>query len=247
MTAAVQQWRRVGLLIPSSNTVMEVDFARHLESPTTVHTGRMFMEDTTAEGEYRMLDEFTMPAAEAVATVRPHAVVFGCTSAGALRGNDYDDELCKRIGAATGAEVISVIRSVRQAIQRAGGRRIGVVTPYVEELNAKIRESIEAAGDVEVVDIVGLGIDENFTIAEVEPGAIVDFAVRSFAGRDIDLLFASCTNFRAMDALPALEAALGVPVVTSNQAAIAAVLGVLARVRAPESPTSAPHPAPAAV
>lgn len=246
MTAAAQQWQRVGLLIPSSNTVMEVDLARHMAASTTVHTGRMFMEDTTAEGEYRMLDEFTMPAAEALATARPHVVVFGCTSAGALRGNDYDDELCTRIGATTGAEVVSVIRSVREAIQRAGGRRIGVVTPYVDELNAKIRESIEAAGDVEVVDIVGLGIDENFAIAEVEPDAIVDLAVRSFAGRDIDLLFASCTNFRAMDALPGLEAALGVPVVTSNQAAVAAVLDALERVRAPAPAAIAPEPAPAA-
>lgn len=247
MTAAAQQWRRVGLLIPSSNTVMEVDFARHLVGSTTVHTGRMFMEDTTAEGEYRMLDEFTMPAAQALATARPHIVVFGCTSAGALRGNDYDDELCARIGATTGAEVVSVIRSVREAIQRAGGRRIGVVTPYVDELNAKIRESIEAAGDVEVVDIVGLGIDENFTIAEVEPDAIVDLAVRSFAGTDIDLLFASCTNFRAVDALPGLEAALGVPVVTSNQAALAAVLDALERVQVSGPPSAAPEPTPVAL
>ena len=42
--------------------------------------------------------------------------------------------------------------------------------------------------------------------------------------RDIDLLFASCTNFRAFDAREAIQAALGVPVVTSNQAALAAVL-----------------------
>jgi len=58
-----------------------------------------------------------------------------------------------------------------------------------------------------VVDIVGLGIDENFTIAEVHPDTIVDLAVTNFADRDIDLLFASCTNFRALDALPALHAA----------------------------------------
>lgn len=223
MAAADRRWQRVGLLIPSSNTVMEVDFYRHLQPPITLHTGRMFMEETTAAGENRMLDEFTMPAAEAVATARPHVVVFGCTSAGALRGNAYDTELCERIAETTQATAVSVIRSVREAIARRDVQRIGVITPYVDELNEKIRASIEESGDVEVVDIVGLGIDENFTIAEVAPPAIVDFATRSFGSRPIDLLFASCTNFRAVDALADLEAALGVPVVTSNQAALEAV------------------------
>ncbi|MGH3664721.1 MAG: maleate cis-trans isomerase family protein [Egibacteraceae bacterium] len=228
MTAGRPDWKRVGLLIPSSNTVMEVDFYRHLPPPVTVHTARMFMESTTAQGENRMLDEFTVPAAVAVGTARPDVVVFGCTSAGALRGNAYDAELCQRIAESTQATAISVIRSVRDAIARRGGRRVGVITPYVDELNAKIRASIEHSGDVEVVDIVGLGLDENFTIAEVEPRAIVDFAVEQFGSQSIDLLFASCTNFRAVDALPGLEAALGVPVVTSNQATLEAVRRELA-------------------
>ena len=44
-----------------------------------------------------MLDEFALPAARDLGTARPDVVVFGCTSAGALRGNDYDAQLCERI------------------------------------------------------------------------------------------------------------------------------------------------------
>lgn len=223
----VEERQRVGLLIPSSNTVMEVDFYGHLPKPVTVHTGRMFMEETTVAGENRMLDEFTMPAVAAIATARPHVVVFGCTSAGALRGNAYDRQLCDQIAEESQADVVSVIRAVRDALERRDADRIGVITPYVDELNEKIRASIEEGGDVDVVDIAGLGIDENFTIAGVHPDTIVDFAMDNFADRDIDLLFASCTNFRALDALPRLEATLGIPVVTSNQAALEAVTSVL--------------------
>ena len=77
-------------MIPSSNTMMEVDFARDVPPGISVHTARMFMEDTTPAGENRMLDEFALPAARDLGTARPDVVVFGCTSAGALRGNDYD-------------------------------------------------------------------------------------------------------------------------------------------------------------
>ena len=216
---------RVGLMIPSSNTMMEVDFTRDLPPEAALHTARMFMEDTTPAGESRMLDEFALPAARDLGTARPDVVVFGCTSAGALRGNDYDTELCERISELTGAPVVSTIGAVRAAIEASGAASIGVITPYVDELNEKIKASIEADG-TEVAAIAGLGITDNFEIAEVEPDEIAAFAVRALghlAAEDgIDLVFASCTNFAAMAARAAIAQRLGLPVITSNQAVLAA-------------------------
>ena len=227
--------RRLGLMIPSSNTMMESDFFHNAPPGTAVHTARMYMEDTTAEGENRMLDEFALPAARDLGTARPAVVVFGCTSAGALRGNDYDTALCQQISEVAGAPAVSTIASVRAAIEAAGGSRIGVITPYVDELNEKIKASIEADGP-EVVRIEGLGITENFTIAEVGHDEIVSFAVRALGdladSGAIDLVFASCTNFGAMAARPAIAQRLGLPVVTSNQAVFDAAVARLAAVTA---------------
>lgn len=221
---------RVGLMIPSSNTMMEPDFTAGLGDEVTLHTARMFMEDTTAEGESRMLDEFALPAARDLATAHADVVVFGCTSAGALRGNAYDAELCRRISDVTGKPTVSTIASVREAVRATGARRVGVVTPYVDELNVKIKESVEADGP-EVVRIAGLGISENFAIARVPPKAIEDFAVAELSGLGIDLAFASCTNFAAMAAMGPISERLGVPVITSNQAVLAATLTEIARSR----------------
>jgi maleate isomerase len=214
---------RVGLIVPSSNSVIEVDFYRRLPADATLHTARMYLEVTTPEGESAMLDDHLPVAITDLRTARPDVMVFGCTSAGALRGNAYEAELIKRIAEETGAETFSVAASVRRVIREAGGRRVGVITPYVESLNDKIRESLEDDG-LEVAGIHGLGITENFAIAEVEPARIAQFASECFAGSDIDLLFASCTNFRAIDAREEIQAALGVPVVTSNHAALTVVL-----------------------
>lgn len=218
---------RIGLMLPSSNTMIEADFAREVPDNVTVHSARMFMEDTTAAGEYRMLDEFAMPAARDLGTAHPDVIVFGCTSAGALRGNDYDAELCERISEASGASAVSTIQSVRDAILSSGAKRVGVITPYVEELNEKIKASIEADG-IEVVKIAGLGMTENFQIARVPHNEIVDFAEASMRGLDIELVFASCTNFGAMQAIPAIVQRLGLPTLSSNQAVIAAALARLA-------------------
>ena len=218
--------RRVGLLVPSSNTVMEPDLWRALPPGATLHTARMYLEDTTPQGEHRMLDEHVLPAARDLATARPDLIVFGCTSAGALRGNGYDDELCRRISDLSGVPTVSVIASVRRAIAASGARRVGVVTPYVDALNQRIKESVEADG-VEVAGIAGLGISDNFEIAAVPVEEILDFAGRTLRGLAIDLAFLSCTNFPAVGVLPELKRRLGLPVITSNQAAIAAVLALL--------------------
>jgi maleate isomerase len=214
---------RIGLIVPSSNTVAEVDFYRRLPADFTLHTARMYLEETTPEGEAVMLDEHLPRAITDVATSRPDVTVFGCTSAGALRGNSYEARLVDEIEGETKSATFSVAASVRWAIRAAGCRRVGVITPYVESLNEKIAQSLQDDG-LEVAGIHGLGITENFAIADVEPGRIAQFASECFAGTDIELLFASCTNFRAFDAREEIHQALGLPVVTSNQAALAAVL-----------------------
>jgi maleate isomerase len=206
---------RVGLIVPSSNTVAEVDFYRSLPTTCTLHTARMYLEETTPEGESVMLDEH-LPATAA------DVVVFACTSAGALRGNAYEADLIERLSAKMGAETISVAAAVRCVLRERGARRVGVVTPYIESLNQRIATSLETDG-FEVTAIHGLGITENFAIAAVEPERIGGFALETLAGQELDLVFLSCTNFRALEAREQIERALGVPVVTSNSAALEVV------------------------
>jgi len=220
--------KRVGLLIPSSNTVMEVDFYRHLPPSVTLHAGRMYMESATVEGEAEMLDIHAIPAARILATAKPHLAVFGCTSAGALRGNDYDAELCQRISEVTGSPTISVIESVRRELKATGAKRVAVLTPYVDDLNQRIKASVDADG-MEVVAIHGMGISVNFDLARVDPSKIVEFARQRLGTRPpVDALFISCTNYQALSALPELRDLFHLPVVTSNQAALAAVCRALA-------------------
>jgi maleate isomerase len=223
---------RVGLIVPSSNTVAEVDFYRHLPAGATLHTARMYLDDVTPEDELVMLDEHLPGALRDLATARPDVVVFACTSAGTLRGNAWEEQLIARIGERTVARAISVAAAVRRAIAHRGAQRVGVLTPYVAEINDKIRASLEEEG-LEVIGIHGLGITANVEIGAVEPQRIAEFASERFDRAAVDLLFVSCTNFRALEARDSIERDLQVPVVTSNQAALETVLDLLpARVRA---------------
>jgi maleate isomerase len=218
--------RRLGLLLPSSGTVQEVDFYRRLPPHVTVHSARMRLPATTEADEIRMLDAHTLPAAADLATIRPDVVVFSCTSAGALRGRVYETQLCREVAAATRAPVVSTMDAVRGELGRLGARSVTVVTPYPETLTGPVRASLEADG-LAVPAAAGLGLTDSLDIAAVTPDEIVRFAVETFRRGPAEAVFVACCTFRAFDAREAIAAALGVPVVTSNQAALDTALRVL--------------------
>ena len=219
-------FKRIGLLVPSSNTMLEPDFYKNVSENITIHTARMFLEETTVEGESKMLDEYLIPAATSLATAKPDVIVFGCTSAGALRGNSYDKELVASISNLTGIHCISVIKSVREALNKYNAKNIVVATPYVEELNERIRLSLEEDG-VNILNIAGLGISDNFQIARVSKPDIIDLAKKSISNLSPDLLFLSCTNFPAMSILDELRNSFTFPVISSNQVALDAAISYL--------------------
>lgn len=221
---------RAGLVVPSSNTVMEVDLYRNLPKHMSLHTARMYLEVATREAEMRMIEEFALEAASSVKTVRPHFVVFGCTSAGSLGGPEYDQEIQRRLSAITGVPTIGVFSSARESLKRLNASSIAVITPYVDELNKTIKEGLEGGG-LEVVAIHGMGIEVNVEIAAVAPEKIAAFAIHKLKGLKADAVFVSCTNFRAMDALPLLKEEFGPSVVTSNAATMEAILAMGKRIQ----------------
>ena len=220
--------KRIGLIIPSVNTVMEPDLYRHIPHNATLHTARMHIDEVTVAGEERMIDDFAFPAARDLSTIHPDIMVFGCTSGGALRGREYDRGLCAGISEVTKAPVVSTIETVNEALTVLNVRKVLVITPYVDELNERIKISIEGAG-LEVIGIFGLGIADGFALAQVSPDEIVQFTKDKIQGLNPDCIFVSCTNFRAMEAIPQLKASFGLPVVTSNQAVLDKVVSMLSQ------------------
>lgn len=209
----------IGLIVPSSNTVMEEDFHCRFERPVTVVTTRIFLEDVTREAEETMLAEDLPRALRTISTAEPRVVVFGCTSAGSLGGIEHDTAIARSIVAATGAAVVTVIGAVVNQLKLARAKRVAVLTPYSAEITQSVADCIAEAGFF-VTQRTGMGIVSNCEIGRVTPEQIVDFVVREFRDLDADSIFLSCTNWRAIEAREQLQQRLGITVITSNQACI---------------------------
>lgn len=213
------QVKRIALLVPSSNTVMENDLHGALpKSKFTVHTDRMYLVEATREGEIRMIEEFASKAAADLGTVNPDLLVFGCTSAGSLFGLDFDRKVCSDLGKIAGCQSLGVISAVENALKRASVRRVAVLTPYNEDLTNCVAKAI--ADGRQIVGAFGMGITDNVALADPTPEDIYKFGVEKLKGLEFDSIFISCTNFRAFEAVELFEARFPVPVVTSNRAVI---------------------------
>ena len=217
---------RVGLLVPSSNNTMEMDFHRELPDDLEIATARMYLPETTKEAEIEMIERWLEPANHDLATVKPAVTVFGCTSGGSLFGQNYDEGIRRKIGEETGSEAISILSALSEEFALLGAKKLAVVTPYIQVLTDAVRDSLAEDG-FEVLAIGGMGITDNLEIGSQSAKTIAGFARETLGPGmpgEVDCLFVSCTNLPAVRALPELRAAFpGLPVMTSNLAVINAV------------------------
>lgn len=201
---------------------MEPDLHRHLAPQHIVSTARIFLENVTREAEIRMLAEDLPKAVGLIRTTAPDLVVFGCTSAGALGNLSHDTGIGDRVATGSGARAVTVLQAALAALRAIQPQRIAVFTPYIEDLTAGVARSLSEGG-FPAIKSAGMGIQANLDIGRVTPQEIVRFVEDQTAGIAPDCVFLSCTNWRAIEAIPALEAKLGIPVLSSNQAVIEAI------------------------
>ena len=212
---------RIGLIVPSSNTVMEPDLHRRLGAACAISTTRLFLEQVTPEAEGRMLDDELAGALRLLKTTAPGAVVFGCTSAGSLGGGTRDAQIAQLIEQETGSKALTVVASVRDELRAVGARNVAVFTPYQDDLTRSVASCVTDVGS-ELVKVAGMGLVDNRDIGKVTPEEIVEFVARQMGGVDADCIFLSCTNWRAIDAIEPISTRFHIPVISSNQATIEA-------------------------
>lgn len=213
-------WRaRLGLMVPSINVTMEHEFNLMAPEGVSVHCARLAVTDDVL-GEVHQLDKNnidksneTVPKAQIeLQHAEVDVIGIGSTAGGWVLGLEADMKLIERIKEKVNIPVTTATIAVMEAIQKLGMRRIVVATPYVEVSNQKGKEFLEANGfDVLAMETIG-------ELAHtVSPGRVYRFAKRLFVP-EADGIFISCTDFRSIEILEALENDIGKPVVSSNQA-----------------------------
>lgn len=216
---------KIGLLVPSNNTVVEQEFRRILPEGITSYATRM-RNVTSDVGDLEAMTSHARRGADELATAEVDVIAFACTAGSLLHGVDWERRLRDDLQAAAGGiPCVTTSQAVIEAFAHLGLKRLAVGTPYIEALNRAEREFFEARG-LEVVDIRGLGIYRSVDIGKCHPKNALELAL-SLPHARADGIFISCTNFRTIDILPELEQRTGKPAVSSNLATLWACLKTL--------------------
>ena len=220
---------RAGMLTPSSNTVLEpytsAIFAG-LGGAASVHFARFRVVEISmsdASQAQFALDPI-LEAAERLAEARVGCIAWNGTSASWL-GLEKDRELCRQIEARTGIRATSTMLAFEEYYQRHKIRRIGLVTPYVSEIQDRIIANCAARG-IEVVAERRLEDRGNFSFAEYDTDQIRAM-VRDVAAAAPDAISIVCTNFRGAPIAAEMEQETGIPVIDSVSITAAKCLSMI--------------------
>jgi maleate isomerase len=136
-------------------------------------------------------------------------IAWNGTSSGWL-GFERDVRLVERITQATGIAACTAMLALNELLRLTGAARIGFVTPYRDDVQARINANYEAAGFVVAADR-HLGMQDNFSFSEVTEDQI-RVMTRDVAAARPDAIAIVCTNMRGAPLATELEAAHGIPV-----------------------------------
>lgn len=221
--------RRIGLLVPSTNTAMEADFQRLLCGRVTVHSARLEIPDgTLTEAALDQMNSDLAGQVRLLAGARVDLIVYACTSGSFYRGQGWDAEISRTVKAACGLDCIATSDAVAMAFDALRVQRLSVVTPYPNAINERLSNYYGQRGYT-LLNVNGdprSASRGHRAVNDQAPEEIIEFAQAHFHP-DAQALFCSCTAWRAVEAVGQLEQSLGVPVITSNQATIWAALRAL--------------------
>lgn len=208
---------RVGLIIPSSNRMVEQEMVRYAPPGVQAHIARLRMTGL----HHVALDQLLPRIEDATRTLtdaKCDVVAFHCTATSMEEGMAGEQRILAALEHAGAPKAVSTATSIRRALDALGARRIVLVTPYNAKTTAEEAGYLHSAG-YQVIHAVGFDLGGSDAFCAAPADYWRERAIEA-ARPEADAYFLSCANTQGFAAIEAIEQTLGRPVITSNQAVL---------------------------
>lgn len=213
----------LGLIALQTDETIEHEFRRLITEPEAA----LFVSRTPSapsvspETLAAMAETLTAAAALLPPTLPFAAIAYACTSGATEIGPDRVTALVQA-GAQT-STVLNPLDALAGAAKALGVRRLALLTPYAPTVTERLAAALNAR-DLDVARIGTFDEPEEVRVARIDPRSVLEAATTLGRDPDIEAVAISCTNLRTLEILAEAEAALGKPVISSNQALAWALL-----------------------
>lgn len=215
-------WRaRVGIIYPASGLADMEYYALcppgvtvHLTRTSVPHEGKVTLEDMTELAEGEDFDRL----AKDLATVRPNAIAWMCTSGSFSQGPKWDGKLREMLSKHGKCPATTTSTALVAALKALGVSKVSLATPYEPRLTAKLIEYVENYS-IKTVKDVSLDLTNDWEIGTLGPAALREL-VKDADTPESDAIFVSDTGIVLSPIAQKLERDLGKPVFSANMATI---------------------------
>jgi maleate isomerase len=207
----------LGLVVLATDQTIEHEWRQLLTQPGVALYHSRLYNDAQISPEKLALMEADIPGAvDLILPGQPLQVVaFGCTSGTMVITEQKVFEAIRR--SRPEVACTTPLTGAMAALRALGATRIALLTPYVASINQLFCDYIEAAG-VQVTRVGSFNHDNDNEVARIDSASLRVAALQLGADPEVDAVFVSCTSLRMVQLIPALEAELGKPVISSNYA-----------------------------
>jgi maleate isomerase len=217
---------RVGLIIPSSNRMVEQEMVPAFAPGVQAHVTRLRMTGANHCALDRLLPRIE-EAGRALADACCEVVTFHCTANSMEAGTAGERQILAALTCAGAPRATTTITAVQRALDSLAARRIVLITPYGEATTEHEAQFLRHAG-YDVLSAIGYALAGSDAYCATPAQFWRERAIER-SHPDADAYFVSCANICVFGVIEELEARLGRPIVTSNQAVIWDALRLLGR------------------
>jgi maleate isomerase len=219
------QIQRVGALIPCTNAMIEIEFNRALPKHYQLHVGRL-RRGPIDEAGFRMQDADIDYQASLLGSVQVRFVVLAQTNASFFIAG-YDEAVTRRIEHAAGAPAATSGQLTGRAAKALGARRIAFLSPYSDAINELGRRYYERAHALQVVAVESYGQPASSAAVTPRRPAAATAALERADRPEVEAFIVAGGALPTLHLIDGWERKLGKPVITTNQAAMWAILASL--------------------
>ena len=222
MSDALAWRKKFGVIVPSTNTIVEPDFYRMTVPGVTPHISRIWIRDQDLSDDAAMealLEQIRVEiqfAVERVVTAEVDYMVMGMSAETFWGGVEGNREFIRNIKGWSGLDVATGAEACERALNLFEAKRIGVVTPYQPIGDENVIKFFNEIG-FEVVKLKGLKCPTAVSIAHVTEDELRQ-ALIEVNTPDVDALVQAGTNLSMVSLADEAERWLGKPVIAINAA-----------------------------
>ncbi|MBL8383205.1 MAG: aspartate/glutamate racemase family protein [Burkholderiales bacterium] len=220
----IAKTQRIGLLVPSSNSTQEPEFAAMLPPCVSLHVTRLSLATVDPDSTLNVVADLERESRK-LADADVDVILLAATAPSTRMGKGYDAQLIKRIEDATGRRATTAATAMLEAFAAQGVRRVALAAPWAAQTNAVVAAFLQAHG-IEVVSQEAMEVTRNNEIGRLAPATAYELGLKADRSA-ADAVFLACGNWWTASIVEPLEAALGKPVLTTNNVALWAALRII--------------------